>query len=283
MVVLLSYDIIGTPPRDSRDIHNKEIVGQATNIITSKLLKGIVDNTKNMIFSPFGYASILAILEEGAYDETNYDIKTVLKHPNDRTLVRSAYRSVLSHFQGLDPEVAPQFRSWFYIYKNNTANESFKEILSKDFYVTVRDVEPMNNNESPMDEEITPPVAKASEEKVSIKSTNVQVKQESKPANGKDIIQFDIFKMGNGPVNDETRIDGQKDASKFDEVVEDRQYVEVPIIKNEQHDKERKNAEANEENKLTLPIKQYEKMEMIQAEESRFGKAVRHDPREYSN
>lgn len=267
------------------------------------MLKGNIDNNKNTVFSPFGYATILSILEEGANDDTSYDIRTLLKHPNDRALVRSAYRSVLSHFQGLDPDVAPQFRTWFYIYRNNTIDESFKERITKEFYVTVRDVEPMNNNEQQNGEQQTPPIAKSVEELASLKSTNVQVKPDSKPTNSKDIVQFDSYKMEAGPV-DETRIDNQKDASKFDEVVEDRQYVEVPVIKNElkqekakleneqeknQAEKEKlsKNSEETKPakslkekdkndgaEKMTLPIKQYEEMEIMQADESRSGKAV---------
>ncbi|XP_031635729.1 uncharacterized protein LOC116348760 [Contarinia nasturtii] len=301
-IVLLSCTCNGSPPRDSRDINNQEIVGQATNIITSKLLKGGIENHKNSVFSPFGYATILTILEEGAHDDTSYDIRTMLKHPNDRALVRSAYRSVLSHLQGLDPDVAPQFRTWFYIYKNNTADESFKETITKEFYVTVRDVEPID--EQQMDEQPTPPIAKSVEE---VKSTIVQVKPEGKPTNSKDILQFDSYKM-ESPV-DETRIDNQKDASKFDEVVEDRQYVEAPAIRNKlQQEKAKFEKEQQEKNrpekveqakkqqsknlgeskaseslkehhetigteKSSLPTKQYEEMEIMQAEESRSGKA----------
>ncbi|XP_055326593.1 serpin B13-like [Sitodiplosis mosellana] len=278
LIVCLSFGVGGTPPRDSRDIHNKEIVGQASNIITSKLLKGSIDSNKNSVFSPFGYATILAILEEGATDDTQNDIKAVLKHPNDRALIRGAYRSVLSHFQGLDPEIAPQFRTWFYIYKNNTADESFKQILQKDYYVTVKDVEPLNFDE----EEATQPISKPAEEQDASKTSDEQVT----PTNSKDVVEFDSYKMEGGSF-DETRIDGQKDASKFDEVVEDRQYVEVPVIKNELQqitkNEEGENAKSEEaisssnkeaqEKIMHLPFKQYEEMEIMQAEESRSGKA----------
>lgn len=272
LIVCLSYGVGGTPPRDSRDIHNKEIVGQATNIITSKLLKGSIENNKNSVFSPFGYATILAILEEGAIDDTQNDIKTVLKHPNDRTLVRGAYRSVLSHFQGVEPETAPQFRTWFYIYKNNTADESFKQILQKDYYVTVKDVEPLNFDIE--EEEATQPTAKQDSTKTDAQET---------PTNSKDVVEFDSYKMEGVP-HDETRIDTQKDASKFDEVVEDRQYVEVPVIKNELQQIPENEEAANvkpieaqkepQEKVVRLPYKQYEEMEIMQAEESRSGKAV---------
>lgn len=303
---MLSHNIDGSPPRDSRVIENKEIVGQATNIITSKILKGnIENNNKNYVFSPIGYASILAILGEGAHYETNNDIATVLKHPNNRELVRGAYRSVLSHLQGLDPQVAPQFRSWFYIYKNNTIEDSYRQILVDDFHVTVRNVEPYNppeeqqqtaevttNSISVGTTETNDDEAKQEAQQTSTKSVvDVQVKTNDKPINSKDIVAFDSFKMEAEPV-DETRIDTQNDASKFDEVIEDRQYVEVPLIKDETEkaaknevkgnmDTEKMDAEnvkvtseRNDSKKVALPLKHYEEMEIMQAAETRLGKVV---------
>ncbi|XP_031636869.1 alpha-1-antiproteinase S-like [Contarinia nasturtii] len=277
ILLLLSHNIGGLPPLDSRE--NKEIVGQATNIITAKLLKGNVENQKNSIFSPIGYASILAILGEGAHEETNNDINTVLKHPNDRASVRGAYRSVLSHLQGMDPQAAPQFRSWFYIYKNNTIDDSYREILVNDFYVTVRNVEPYEQQS--MDATTYSIVRPTEEMQSSTKAPDDKAKNEDKPTNSKDIVEFDSFKMEGGPV-DETRIDTQNDPSKFDEVIEDQQYVEVPLIKDEmaKHKVETVNNEeavgvgsgANDAKKVLLPLKQYEEMEIMQAAETRLGK-----------
>lgn len=249
------------------------------------MLKGGIENHKNNVFSPIGFAAILAILDEGANDDTHNDIKTVLKLPENRGIIRSAYRSVLSHLNGLDPQIAPQFRSWFYIYRNNTVNESYKQTLMNDYYVTVRNVEPWNPNVD--DDETTE--SKPIDDLPSTKSTsNVEAKSEGTPTNSKDIEQFDSFKSED-PI-DETRIDNQKDASKFDEVVEDRQYVEVPLIKDEL--KQPIKTEENAEIKLmepavkapvkevkgakqaSLPFKQFEEMEIMQAEESRTGKAV---------
>lgn len=284
-MLLLSPNIDGSPPRDSRDIHNKEIVGQATNIITAKLLKGSIDNNKNTVFSPIGYAAILTMLSEGAHEDTIHDINTVLKHPDNRGLVRSAYRSVLSHLQGLDAQVAPQFRSWFYIYKNNTIDESYKQVLMNDYYVTVRNVEPFMPEEIQDDSSQSVGTPSAPTD-----LSDIQVKlSEPTPTNSKDIVEFDSFKNEAGPM-DETRIDSQKDASKFDEVVEDRQYVEVPVIKDKMKqtddDDDMKFAESKsskvaqvaqeveDAKNMPLPLKQYEEMEIMQAEESRLGKAV---------
>lgn len=299
---LACTNINGSPPRDSRDINNKEIVGQASNILTAKLLKGSVDSNKNTIFAPIGFATILAILAEGAQEETINDINTVLKYPDNRGIVRSAYRSVLSHLQGLDPQTAPQFRSWFYIYKNNTADEAYKQILSNDYYVTVRNVEPYNPDQEDDKPEETTASAKTTNEPSSTKAiSDVEAKSEITPTtNSKDIVQFDSFKMEAGPV-DETRIDTQKDASKFDEVVEDRQYVDVAeSVKDKEKEKEKEVKpkpdekeiikteetkrmepaikapvqDAKEGKNAPLPIKHFEEMEIMQAEESRLGKAV---------
>lgn len=286
---MLSCDINGSPLHDSRDIQNREIVGQATNIITSKLLKGAIESNKNYVFSPIGYATILTILGEGAQEDTKNDITNVLKYPDNRELVRGAYRSVISHMQGMDPQSAPQFRTWFYIYKNNSIDETYKEMLTTDYYVTVKNVEPYNPEVQPEEEATTHEIVKEIEEQPSTKSIDVPVKSDDSPTNSKDIVEFDSFKMESGPV-DETRIDFQNDASKFDEVVEDRQYVEVPVIKDAMKKfakNEGKKTEKNYEKKLEtapsdadsgnnsqLPIKQYADMEIMQAEESRFGKAV---------
>lgn len=287
-VLLLSCGVNSTPPRDARDIHNREIVGQATNIITSKLLKGSIEHNKNYVFSPLGYAAILAILGEGAAEDTNHDITTVLKYPDNRLLVRGAYRAVLAHLQGLDPQVAPQFRSWFYIYKNYTVDDEYRQILSTDYYVTVKNVEPYNPEEPRIEDEATTQQFVKVEEP-EMKSAAVPI-QAVTPTNSKDIVEFDSFKMEAGPV-DETRIDLQNDASKFDEVVEDRQYVEVPIIKGEMKKTVKVDevdavktvevtpdvsgdAQVEHVKTVQLPIKQYAEMEIMQAEESRFGKAV---------
>lgn len=71
----------------------------------------------------------------------------------------------------------------------------------------------------------------ASVEEAKSKPDDVVAEQQSTPSssNSKDIPEFETLKKIQS--EDELRlIDEQKDASKFDEVVEDRQYVEVPVI-----------------------------------------------------
>lgn len=299
LILLLSLCCInGLPPRDSSsyDDHNKEIVGQATNIITAKLLKGTIDHNKNSVFSPIGFATILAMLGDGASDDTNNDIITLLKHPKDRSTVRAAYHSALARLQGTDPQTAPQFRSWFYIYQNNSIEPSYRRMLADDYYATVRDVEPYNPDDFLF---AVPPSndAKTSAEDNSDLS-DVQLKSNGMPlaTNSKDVVEFDSFKKEDPEPIDETRIDTQKDASKFDEVVEDRQYVEVPVIKEELRTETEaaviNSVDGNkpgdqlrgvllggggnlgDPERMSLPLRQYEEMEIMRADETRLAKAV---------
>lgn len=170
-------------------------------------------------------------------------------------------------------------------------------------------------------------VRKEKLEEKSVKAVASQVKAATvaqNPGNSKDVVNFEEIKKTEPVVAaDESRIDTQKDSSKFDEVVEDRQYVEVPVIKEHMEqvkseggentvainladgassgvvssvenskqesglaDEKRKIDEKKVEKradevrpdiepvKRTLPLKQFEELEIMQAAESRFGKAV---------
>lgn len=75
--------VIASPSRETRDINNQQIVGQASNIIASTILKANAESNKNYVFSPLGYTTLLAILGEGAKDEAGKDISVFLKHPDE--------------------------------------------------------------------------------------------------------------------------------------------------------------------------------------------------------
>lgn len=309
----------GSPKRHTRAINDPKIVGQASNIIAAKILKGGVENNKNFVFSPFGFSAILTILSEGAGNDTDNDINTVLKHPDSRQTIRSAYKNVIEYYQGNNPHVVPQFRTWFYIYKNNSVDEAYKNLLENNYFVTVKEIDrdsfyDLNEEEqlsqSPETKESTPKSevkAGSIDDAVPVTKTVGAVSNN----NSKDVIDFDTLKAESDPV-DETRIDDQKDASKFDEVVEDRQYVEVPEIKKEieseksedlskvksgekidgkveEKIEEKKENDSDtykevaategtikidEPEKFTLPLERFaEEMEIMQAQESRLGKA----------
>lgn len=303
---------LSSPKRHSRTIADPKIVGQATNIIATKILKGSVENNKNFVFSPFGFSTILTILSEGAGTDTNNDITTVLKHPNNRQAVREAYRNSIEYFQGNNPEVVPQFRTWFYIYKNNTVDESYRNTLANDYYVTVKEIDrnlfydlnkgEMSSESSPTS--MTPLITKSETKESTLKATELTPQTtkvaENTTSNSKDVVDFDTLKAESAPV-DEPRIDAQENASKFDEIVDDHQYVEVPEIKKEFESKSEDQALAiekqnkttaapietttatikvDEPEKFTLPLKHFDDMEIMQAQESRLGKRFGNDEAE---
>lgn len=153
-----------------------------------------------------------------------------------------AYRKFLKGLQGDNPTIAPQFKTWFYIYKNNTVEEDFKNSIHDNYFVEVKDIdrnnyddaEPSSINDENKDSDLSYVEDAKREEKVN--QSNIPMKAATNDTtNSKDIPDFETLKKTE-PIDsqDETRlIDDQLDSSKFDEVVEDRQYVEVPVIKEE--------------------------------------------------
>lgn len=154
-----------------------------------------------------------------------------------------AYKSFLKGLQGDNPSIAPQFKTWLYVYKNNTVEEAFKNSIHDNYFVDVKEIDRQtyddgesssteggNNNNS----DLTLVEDVKRDEKVhEIKAPATAATNDT--TNSKDIPDFETLKKTKPiEVQDETRlIDDQLDSSKFDEVVEDRQYVEVPVIKEE--------------------------------------------------
>lgn len=136
---------------------------------------------------------------------------------------------------------APQFKTWLYIYRNNSVRDEFRNTLRTDYHVEVKDIDrydtvgwgdddaaaipskTVNVIEKPTDKDA---------DKISQLMQLIDPESITDPDNSKDIVEFDTLKVNNSPDDDATRlIDDQRDASKFDEVVEDKQYVEVPLIR----------------------------------------------------
>lgn len=192
-----------------------------------------------------------------------------------------AYKNFLSGLQGDDPAVAPQFKTWFYIYKNNTVEEDFKNVIHENYFVEVKDI----NRQDDFVDEPSPAVnenestdltyvedAKRDDKEREVNEVTVPATNDT--TNSKDIPDFETLKKTN-PVEaeDETRlIDEQEDSSKFDEVVEDRQYVEVPVIKEEISKKVPvlDEAEVADDKKEGI-VKETEKLEIMHAEARHLG------------
>lgn len=188
--------------------------------------------------------------------------------------------------------IAPQFKTWFYIYRNNSAEEEFKRILTEDYLVEVKDIERFDYDfDSPRTAE-------------QLSESDVQ----KLPANSKDVIQFDDLK-NTEPKDEHGNIDGfetlkfandlpspvdraiadynqlnheEKDkVSKFDKHVDEAQYVEVPEIMKEikeekkntekEHLKKKLQKENEGPEKVSLPLKKYKEdsMEIMEAQENR--------------
>ncbi|XP_049530444.1 antithrombin-III [Anopheles darlingi] len=238
----------------------RSLVGVSTNIITSSLLKGAAESTGNHVFSPFGFSSILTMISEGAEGQTLKELYDVFKFPTDRDLVRRAYDESLKRLSGQNPANEPQFKTWFYIYKNNSVHQAYKDVLERNYGVEVRDIE---RNDYDFDEPKTslePVVADVEDEKVeevieeeiteesnNLGGDNRVTEQEGGNSNNsKDIVDFEVLKIKSAlPVDDakdDVRIDTgittnydeiEDENPKFDKNIDDKEYVDPTKIKAE--------------------------------------------------
>lgn len=159
-------------------------------------------------------------------------------------IVRLAYKNFLKGLQGDNPTIAPQFKTWFYIYKNNTVDEEFKNSIHENYFVDVKEIDRNYYEEETTttddggnrDSDLTHVEdVKRDDKEREINVPAIVAVATNDTTNSKDIPDFETLKKTKpDAAEDETRlIDDQLDSSKFDEVVEDRQYVEVPVIKEE--------------------------------------------------
>lgn len=176
----------------------------------------------------------------------------------------------MKEYSGNDSIIAPQFKTWFYIYKNNTIEDNFRKILAEEYLVEIKEIERFDNNFDSF--------------------------SSSEPINnvdgGEDILGFEDFDKDFETVTSEetetsTLLDstinyvGDEDKnSKFDRHVDDSQYVEVPEIRKkikEEEDAaiERLNEKIQNQSsgpeKISLPIKKYmeDSMEIMETAENR--------------
>lgn len=194
----------------------------ASQKIALNMLKFNVDIDSNQVYSPLGISSILAVLAEGAAGETYEEFSKTLGFPAERTDLRSSFQRILSRYQNQEYSTAPSFQTWLYIYRNNTARDEFKQLVRDNYFVMVKDI---NSDEYDWNEPNS--------------SLDVET---SSVSNSKDVVGFETLKRLRADANltasatetqsvdtyGEEVID--KEASKFDRVVDDKQYVEKPTI-----------------------------------------------------
>ncbi|XP_065200404.1 serpin B4-like [Planococcus citri] len=108
--------------------------------ITKIILKKLENNETNYIFSPFGYTVILGLLSEGAENTTKQELTKILHYPDDVNLVRQTYKQTLERFQD-KASSNPEFKNYFYVYRNFSVQDSYKKILLENYFTEVKSVE----------------------------------------------------------------------------------------------------------------------------------------------
>ncbi|XP_037720085.1 uncharacterized protein LOC119553660 [Drosophila subpulchrella] len=247
--------------------------GRVSQLIALQLLKFNKDIDANQVHSPLGVASILAVLAEASEGDTYSEFQQVFGYPKDRTQLREVYKRILGSYQNRDAAVAlPSFQTWLYIYKNHSAREEFKDLLEKNYYVDVKDI---NRQDYDWNEPNTS--LQLSEEKDNADSTEGSTEQ----SNSKDVIGFETLKRINLDDEDIPAVpaDGygqeiiDKEASKFDRDIDDKQYVEKPVaqaeaelLQKEQATTTESELESQPEETTTLAVEKQEKPDMAAEE-----------------
>lgn len=179
-------------------------------------------------------------------------------------------------YSGNDSVVAPQFKTWFYIYKPNTVRDEFRQLIMDEYLVEAKDIE-----------------------KFDYEFGSVRTEQEVDTTNAKDILEFEDLKHSNADKNgdiegfdtlkiadDETSVrdaiadydnldkDEKSKVSKFDKEVDDKQYVEkseIPMDTTETFEETTTVSEESGPEKFVLPLKKFftdDSMEMMVAQEN---------------
>lgn len=221
-------------------------------------------------------------MSEGADGDTLTELRSFLKHDLNIENVRKHYSEALKNLLANDPLKAPQFKTWFYYYMNNTIDDDFAKVLRDTYFVEVKEIarnyydwnEPDTSVDLMIDSSL-----EANDEKVNTEDEKIDqniddngvpgrtveasndnnIKQSTKipdANNSKDIIGFDELKsekfdnersensneksieVSDEPFDKSSDPIPEKECSKFDQVVDDQQYVEVPVIKKEIEDNE---------------------------------------------
>ncbi|XP_071455099.1 serpin B5-like [Hetaerina americana] len=145
LVLLSLFSSVLSLPKYSRDASSLDnCIGKSTKVISRAMLQGYADTERNLVFSPLGYSSLLAMLAEGSNGETENEISEKLHLHKESVKQRNEFRDILSSIKVSEKYTTnkPQLRTWFYVYKNYSVDESYKRILT-DYYLTnVKNVYP---------------------------------------------------------------------------------------------------------------------------------------------
>lgn len=228
------FAIIATTCGLPRINEEQQQKGLGTENVAASILKAKFNTRENVVFSPFGYSSILAMLGEGAKGATHQEIRDFLRLSDDTKQIRDTFRSLMARYGGDEPTLVPQFKTWFYVYENNTVNEDFVKTLREDYLVEIKTIKRnFYDFDEPASSEVQ--VSDMPEKVVLAEPEVVLVGKESASKNIPGIeddsenLFDDVDLDGTGknlPVEDIDAILKQKECSRFDEEVDDQQYVE---------------------------------------------------------
>lgn len=241
--------------------------GKETENVAFKTLKTKFSTRENLVFAPFGYASILAMLGEGARGETEQEIRKFLGLSKDSDRLRDIFHPLMARYGGGDePSMVPQFKTWLYVYRNNSVNEDYVKTLREDYLVEVKTIErnfydlevhPASEPDTVRDDVPAGAQPLSGQVKESeIKINPLTTAEVNDAENTFDAVDFDGTNGKNLPEAEIDAIIKQKECSRFDEEVNDQQYVEAHELRDEKVESAAAAQAANqpEDNETVQPI-----------------------------
>lgn len=204
-----------------------DYASEASQLVAINLLKSNNDIDGNQVHSSLGITTMLAILAEASNGRTYEEFVRILHYPEKRSALKKSYKGILAKYQTRVYGLEPSFQTWLYVYRNFTIREDFRRLLRTYYYVDVKDI---NRDEYDWSEPNT---------SLELEGFN---SAPTKHDNSKDVIGFETLKRVSissttqlSTANNVT-VDGygeefvEKETSKLDRIVDDKQYVEKPQL-----------------------------------------------------
>lgn len=148
------------------------------------------------------------------------EFSEALGFPKKKEDLRECFNKTLKTFvknDNFEIEKAPSFSTWFYIYQNNTANQEYKDILTKYYDVQVKEISRTIYDWDAID---TSPKSTTSAPSIEAVTNH----------NDRDIPDFETLKR----LPAEEEIEFPDKPSKFDINIDDKEYVDVSVIREQQ-------------------------------------------------
>lgn len=218
MITFIIHQIAGLPS----DSSSFNYASTSSQIIATSLIKHHKNDDTNNVFSPIAVVDILAILAEGSVGKTFEEFSETLGFPKKKEDLRKSFKQTLQTFtknDHFDLEKSPSFSTWFYIYQNNTANQEYKDILTKYYDVQVKDISRTIYDWDSID---TSPKSS---------TTSAPLNEATTHHNDRDIPDFETLKS---LPSEEEEIEFPDKPSKFDTNIDDKEYVDVSVIREQQ-------------------------------------------------